>query len=261
MHHTKSAGCTHCPCVYGRHGIPLIAEAGSCTHLDDESQPCGFAEIYDGACYQHATSEQVQVRTPEYEREHAEQARRRTEQRRMRRIRSRKALIVLAAALPVLLSIGAWINHRSEQRQLHEALCRKARAQFAVAHRADGRVVIPLRLTQSADAIKTAYAQRRQLAGRSAAIVTSRPHCFNDSTVVNARTVQALPLSVAYVEMPHPTRCRDGWRSPSIGRRGACSHHGGVDYALLKPIVDCEPLSRPYGLTLSETVLASFGCS
>jgi hypothetical protein len=25
------------------------------------------------------------------------------------------------------------------------------------------------------------------------------------------------------------TTCRDGWQSPSIGRRGACSHHGGVD--------------------------------
>jgi hypothetical protein len=23
-------------------------------------------------------------------------------------------------------------------------------------------------------------------------------------------------------------RCADGWRSPSIGRQGACSHHGGV---------------------------------
>lgn len=26
-----------------------------------------------------------------------------------------------------------------------------------------------------------------------------------------------------------PTRCRDGWHSLSIGERGACSHHGGVD--------------------------------
>ena len=25
-----------------------------------------------------------------------------------------------------------------------------------------------------------------------------------------------------------PSRCRDGWRSPSIGLQGACSHHGGV---------------------------------
>jgi hypothetical protein len=26
-----------------------------------------------------------------------------------------------------------------------------------------------------------------------------------------------------------PPRCRSGWQSPSIGLRGACSHHGGVD--------------------------------
>ena len=28
--------------------------------------------------------------------------------------------------------------------------------------------------------------------------------------------------------IPEP-RCRDGWESPSIGRQGACSHHGGVE--------------------------------
>jgi len=27
----------------------------------------------------------------------------------------------------------------------------------------------------------------------------------------------------------HASQCRDGWDSPSIGYRGACSHHGGVD--------------------------------
>lgn len=26
-----------------------------------------------------------------------------------------------------------------------------------------------------------------------------------------------------------PNTCRSGWQSPSIGRSGACSHHGGVD--------------------------------
>ena len=26
-----------------------------------------------------------------------------------------------------------------------------------------------------------------------------------------------------------PATCRDGWHSASVGRRGACSHHGGVD--------------------------------
>jgi hypothetical protein len=27
-------------------------------------------------------------------------------------------------------------------------------------------------------------------------------------------------------------RCESGWKSPSIGKRGACSHHGGVDHTL-----------------------------
>jgi len=31
--------------------------------------------------------------------------------------------------------------------------------------------------------------------------------------------------------------CRDGWKSPSIGRQGACSHHGGVDYKGDYPLI------------------------
>jgi len=27
-----------------------------------------------------------------------------------------------------------------------------------------------------------------------------------------------------------PAECNDGWNSPSIGRQGACSHHGGVNH-------------------------------
>lgn len=29
-----------------------------------------------------------------------------------------------------------------------------------------------------------------------------------------------------------PAVCNDGWKSPSIGATGACSHHGGVNYHL-----------------------------
>jgi hypothetical protein len=36
-------------------------------------------------------------------------------------------------------------------------------------------------------------------------------------------------LSAAVISAILPAaRCADGWRSPSIGRQGACSHHGGV---------------------------------
>lgn len=36
-----------------------------------------------------------------------------------------------------------------------------------------------------------------------------------------------------------PVKCRDGWASPSIGSRGACSHHHGVSHArdLLLPVL------------------------
>jgi hypothetical protein len=31
-----------------------------------------------------------------------------------------------------------------------------------------------------------------------------------------------------------PLKCKDGWRSPSIGIQGACSNHGGIDYGPLR---------------------------
>lgn len=35
-------------------------------------------------------------------------------------------------------------------------------------------------------------------------------------------------LNVLLGHFVPPSVCRDGWHSPSIGHRGACSHHGGV---------------------------------
>lgn len=36
-------------------------------------------------------------------------------------------------------------------------------------------------------------------------------------------------LLFALLDEPNlPSRCADGWHSPSIGGTGACSHHGGV---------------------------------
>ena len=35
-------------------------------------------------------------------------------------------------------------------------------------------------------------------------------------------------LTLSYIFDLEP-RCHSGWRSPSIGKSGACSHHGGVD--------------------------------
>jgi nitrate reductase cytochrome c-type subunit len=38
----------------------------------------------------------------------------------------------------------------------------------------------------------------------------------------------ALAFQIAVGVLSGPTTCADGWRSPSIGTRGACSYHGGV---------------------------------
>jgi hypothetical protein len=38
-----------------------------------------------------------------------------------------------------------------------------------------------------------------------------------------------LVISIGSVFVIPASTCRDGWHSPSIGRPGACSHHGGVD--------------------------------
>jgi hypothetical protein len=60
------------------------------------------------------------------------------------------------------------------------------------------------------------------------ALVTSNPEPKPSPAVDIARFNQRLdayPLVTwTYVD----TTCADGWRSSSIGKRGACSHHGGV---------------------------------
>lgn len=43
-----------------------------------------------------------------------------------------------------------------------------------------------------------------------------------------AGSVVGLALLVGLLSLIPPGSCRDGWDSPSIGRQGACSHHGGV---------------------------------
>jgi hypothetical protein len=35
---------------------------------------------------------------------------------------------------------------------------------------------------------------------------------------------------VVLLNLAGPLTCSDGWHSPSIGRQGSCSWHGGVDY-------------------------------
>lgn len=48
-------------------------------------------------------------------------------------------------------------------------------------------------------------------------------------TILLCAPMAACTLTLAgLAEILPAARCRDGWRSPSIGRQGACSWHGGV---------------------------------
>lgn len=54
-----------------------------------------------------------------------------------------------------------------------------------------------------------------------------RKHPFWITAIVAIGVFIGLSQAAAYIA--GPPHCRDGWQSPSIGRRGACSWHGGVD--------------------------------
>jgi hypothetical protein len=63
--------------------------------------------------------------------------------------------------------------------------------------------------------------------------------------------------------------CRDGWGSPSIGKRGACSHHGGVVYSYKSEpgglVTWCGPKFQPKTLEeaqrLLDTTTGKVGCA
>lgn len=66
------------------------------------------------------------------------------------------------------------------------------------------------------------------IAGVASAVIGGVEHPTAQPTTTSVGSVaplpQITPQTWTYVE----STCADGWRSPSIGRRGACSHHGGV---------------------------------
>ncbi|MFK0016948.1 DUF3761 domain-containing protein [Streptomyces sp. NPDC091027] len=75
--------------------------------------------------------------------------------------------------------------------------------------------------------IADAYERKRELAGRAAQVVLEHRSCLA-GYVAAAERIEEAPTEVTRVQMPAPARCVDGWPSSSIGKRGACSHHGGV---------------------------------
>ncbi|MFF1400222.1 hypothetical protein ACFVZD_41440 [Streptomyces sp. NPDC058287] len=61
--------------------------------------------------------------------------------------------------------------------------------------------------------------------------------------------------------MPSYQACADGWGSPSIGQRGACSHHGGVTtYYESTPgsmVTWCPPRYQPKTLERAQELLGT----
>jgi hypothetical protein len=160
--------------------------------------------------------------------------------------------VLAAVALVVLsgLSIGVWDAWKDDQ---HESMCQPHRTEaFALSDKARA-VRIPLVFAGDADIsilqlgakfpddlgdldatstteldIAMAYAEKRDLAGQAARIVLDHQECFDGDFIAEASRIDQAPTEVSRVEMPSAAHCSDGWPSTSIGRRGACSHHGGV---------------------------------
>lgn len=59
-------------------------------------------------------------------------------------------------------------------------------------------------------------------------------------------------------ELVGPVVCEDGWRSSSIGKQGACSHHGGVDDDLQKVVGVVSFTSGVVGGIYSYAVMNRF---
>ncbi|MCZ4117924.1 hypothetical protein [Streptomyces sp. H39-S7] len=76
--------------------------------------------------------------------------------------------------------------------------------------------------------ISTAYVEKRDLAGQAARVVLDHRECFDDEFNAEASRIDQAPTEVSTVEMPSAAHCSDGWPSTSIGKQGACSHHGGL---------------------------------
>ncbi|MFC9914755.1 DUF3761 domain-containing protein [Streptomyces sp. NPDC127197] len=177
----------------------------------------------------------------------AENARQRAERER-RRIRVGLALVTLA--LVAGLGSCAWGSWKDEQ---HEAACNPLRAQARTLSSKAQAVRIPLvpatdpsilnlqlgldfpddfgdlSATSATELdIATAYAEKRDLAGQAARVVLDHRECFGGLYIDQASRIEQAPSEVSQVVMPSAAHCRDGWPSTSIGRQGACSHHGGV---------------------------------
>jgi hypothetical protein len=65
--------------------------------------------------------------------------------------------------------------------------------------------------------------------------VMPRANHMKKGTIVGIAV--ALVAYIALIQFLPEAVCQDGWKSPSIGRHGACSHHGGVRTSILPLLV------------------------
>ncbi|MEU5437714.1 hypothetical protein AB0G73_30660 [Streptomyces sp. NPDC020719] len=156
--------------------------------------------------------------------------------------------IIAMGILSLVVAAIAWSVWRAWQHDAIEAACKAPRSQRAAAVKEADLEKIPvigdpisspspsneyLPKSNATDRwILIAYNQRRKYLGEASEVILQHQACFNWSDRSQAQQVLDTPETVASVDMPSGVGCADGWPSSSIGKRGACSHHGGVDYDL-----------------------------
>lgn len=220
--------------------------APRCGRRTQKGTPCKLPQEIGRACRHHATRAERESAEAEAE-ARAQRARQRAERER-KRIRAGLALATLA--LVTGLGSCAWDSWKDDG---HEAACSPLRTKARMLSNKAQAVRIPLvsaidpsvlalqlglefpddlgdlNATSATELdISAAYREKRELAGQAAQVVLDHRGCFNDLYTDQASRIQRSPAEVSEVVMPSPAHCRDGWPSTSIGRQGACSHHGGV---------------------------------
>ena len=217
-----------------------------CGHAARGAKPCTIALTTSGLCLYHGTAEDRQEDLDEAEREAQAARDEAVAAHRANTLAVRQTLLAqekrrnrrFAAAGVALTLVVGWFSWQQVAEQRHDQSCNAVRAASASARQDARAVAIPLtprtdgaipgRWPDTEEGVKAAYEHKRGLEMKFAAIVLGDVSCFSGAQLNEAHELETLPRFVAWVAMPAPAHCADGWSSPSIGRQGACSHHGGV---------------------------------
>lgn len=252
--------------AWGRTDRAMSQNAGMLSRRPAKQPPlCGRPSLIDGrppcprpreigeGCRYHATAEERAAHQQEEARaEISRDPATKAERRKQAEVRERRLAVgcYTVLALAALGGLGSW-RWSSLQYSHHEAVCRphleqandlneKARAisvplvsplDPAVATLQLGnRTEVPSTSATfvGPDQVADIYHDRWVAANQAADEVLDHGDCSSEPMRERADRIRNAPASVTSVTMPEPARCADGWPSQSIGRQGACSHHGGV---------------------------------